>query len=397
MFCSANKLHRIICEQSRRRPRFTDCLFIGNILFLLYFGFLNASAAEAPFLGRDSCSSSGCHGGAGAQQNQSLVWSRQDPHSRAAATLTSARSKRIAQVAQISDPASDRRCTSCHSPWQGLVAELFPASLNASIESISCEVCHGPARDYIRSHTRPDLTRAQKGIDGLRDLTIIYNRANACVACHQILDPALLAAGHPELIFELDGQSSAMPRHWTEPDPQHRLKSWLTGQAAALRESTAQMIQHHKSNSVSTNSFQQFQSLLWIVSRALPDHKTASFFNNSLSSPPSLTVLSNLHRTADALALQTSIQTPAEPIILLQRLSRTADDFKTDQLIPAVHRAERLVLAFDRLSHAAGTQTVASVNQSLQDLFALVQSRPDFKPAKFAAAVETLRKQLPSQ
>lgn len=42
----------------------------------------------------------------------------------------------------------------------------------------------------------------------MRDLRNLYARANACVACHQNVDPEILKAGHPELVFELDRQSN---------------------------------------------------------------------------------------------------------------------------------------------------------------------------------------------
>src|SRR5690606_36199197 len=129
------------------------------------------------------------------------------------------------QLLQIADPTKDARCTSCHAPWQNL--PQLPSGSSASAEAVSCETCHGPAGNYLRSHTRQDLTRAQKALDGLRDLTILYNRANNCVACHQVLDSSLLAAGHPELIFELDGQSAAMPRHWKDGATNTHAAAWL--------------------------------------------------------------------------------------------------------------------------------------------------------------------------
>ena len=61
-------------------------------------------------------------------------------------------------------------------------------------------------------------------------------RATACVACHQNLAPELLKAGHPDLFFELDGQSVAEPKHWKDDDSWSGLREWLTGQAVALRE-----------------------------------------------------------------------------------------------------------------------------------------------------------------
>ena len=62
-------------------------------------------------------------------------------------------------------------------------------------------------------------------------------RANTCVACHQNVDSDILAAGHPELVFELDGQSVAQPKHWTDP-PDTGARAWLVGQAVALRETS---------------------------------------------------------------------------------------------------------------------------------------------------------------
>ena len=69
---------------------------------------------------------------------------------------------------------------------------------------------------------------------GLRDLKHLYVRANSCVACHQTVEPALLAAGHPELLFELDGQAVAEPKHWREKGDWHGPKAWLVGQAVVV-------------------------------------------------------------------------------------------------------------------------------------------------------------------
>src|SRR5690606_19705103 len=58
-----------------------------------------------------------------------------------------------------------------------------------------------------------------------------------CVACHQNIAPELISVGrHPRLIFELDGQTAAQPRHWTESPDNTPAQAWLVGQAVALRE-----------------------------------------------------------------------------------------------------------------------------------------------------------------
>ncbi len=69
----------------------------------------------------------------------------------------------------------------------------------------------------------------------MRDLKSLYVRANTCVACHQNLDSDIAAAGHPALVFELDSQSIAEPKHWRDPED-IGVRAWLTGQAVALRE-----------------------------------------------------------------------------------------------------------------------------------------------------------------
>ncbi|MDB6039794.1 MAG: hypothetical protein JWM99_3635, partial [Verrucomicrobiales bacterium] len=109
----------------------------------------------------------------------------------------------------------------------------------STIDGVSCENCHGRAEPWIRSHTRTDLGHAERTNLGIRDLRDIYVRANKCVACHQNLDGQILAAGHPELIFELDGQAASQPRHWREKLDHGQL--WLEGQAVALREMSWQL------------------------------------------------------------------------------------------------------------------------------------------------------------
>ncbi|HEX7862746.1 MAG TPA: multiheme c-type cytochrome [Verrucomicrobiae bacterium] len=382
------------------RRIFAVSLASSNLLFLPSLFLSTTNAAQPPlsaFTGNASCSSSGCHGGAGAHQNQSLVWTRQDAHARAAATLSTARSKRIAQQLNISDARMDRACTGCHAPMQGLAAELWQpitkTEFNAHTEAVSCESCHGPAKNWIRSHTRPDLTREQKALDGLHDLNVFYNRANACVACHQVIEPNLLAAGHPELIFELDGQTSSMPRHWQETEPT-RVKAWLTGQATALREVTHQVAKQKEAGTISPRTFQQWQSLLWIVSRAQPEHKIAAVGTNALESADRL---KELHKLANELALQTSLATftPADQLAPLRQLTATAPDFAAapngDPI--AITRAERLVIALQRLS--ISTEPKRPIPEAeLQTAFDLIQSRPDFNPEKFRAFLTTLDSRL---
>jgi hypothetical protein len=69
------------------------------------------------------------------------------------------------------------------------------------------------------------------------------SRAEKCLGCHlgdstRSVDHELIAAGHPDLYFELNSFTAVMPSHWKEmdKDPFYDLRLLATGQGVALRE-----------------------------------------------------------------------------------------------------------------------------------------------------------------
>ena len=74
----------------------------------------------------------------------------------------------------------------------------------------------------------------------------------------------------------------------------------------------------------------------------------------------------------------------------LQRLAKTHAEFADAKVPQPTHarRAERLVLALDRLTAPLDKAALAKLEPDLKELFALAQSRPDFAPEKFAKALE---------
>lgn len=185
---------------------------------------------------------SGCHGGAGLDRGAYNIWKRYDPHFNASATLTNGRSKAMARQLGIENAAESQSCTICHSPMH----QLTPAGAAASVEDVkvdsgvSCANCHGPSDKWLLSHTRPDYPKDALARLGMRQLATAYQRANQCVACHQNLSDELVDARHPALVFELDGQLVGEPKHWREEKGFSNAKTWLVGQAVALREAAAQ-------------------------------------------------------------------------------------------------------------------------------------------------------------
>lgn len=359
-------------------------------LLLALFAAASLPAADAParFTGSPTCATSMCHGGAGELRHQTSIWQQQDIHSRTYNTLVNARSAQIAAALKLPDAATSSRCTTCHAPFHDVPKAAFLNEITKAAEGVSCESCHGPAEPWIRAHTRPDFSHRDRVLLGLRELNHLYVRANSCVACHQTVDPALLAAGHPELIFELDGQAVAQPRHWREKGDWHGPKAWLVGQAVALREMSAQI---NREKSPGEKLTAPWAGTLWLLQKldgldsALPGLKSAA--------TPALA-----HPAADTLARRAAELEWSHELTrqTLQRLARTHAEF-ADVKIPRLQqarRAERLVLALDRLTAPLDKATLAKLEPGLKELFALVQSVPDFAPEKFAKTLEAFAKLL---
>ncbi len=353
----------------------TAGVFAAAMIFAA--GAARGADSPAKFLGANSCASSGCHGGGGAKQNQCLVWSLKDFHSqRPTATLTTARSKQIADALEIKDPTADVHCTTCHAPLHDVTENLRGENFKVS-EGVSCESCHGAAENWLRSHTRKDFTRADRTAAGMCDLQNLYVRANTCVACHQNVDNKILKAGHPELIFELDGQSVAEPKHWSAEKNGNGAQAWLVGQAVALREMSWQARREQKIDLRADGLFPIIFRAHQVDDRlpALPDNLTTEQWSDKVASA--------------AASLTWSDDLTKKYLSLLANDSAAFRDGSISQPLQA-RRAERLVLALDRLVVALPElKTNGSVQSALNQLFKRAQSIPDFDPKEFAAALET--------
>lgn len=352
----------------------------------MVFRLAAAQDLEPPvkFLGANSCASSSCHGGGGVNQNQFLVWSLEDFHSqRPVATLATARAKQIADAAGIPDPATDERCTICHAPLRDVPESLRGKNFGVS-EGVSCESCHGPAGNWLRSHTRTDYTRADRTATGMRDLENLYVRAGTCVACHQVISQALLQAGHPELIFELDGQSVAEPKHWSAAKDGNGAQAWFVGQAVALREISWELA---REKSPAENEINRWRGLTWLMDRVCaidPNLPKAPEITNQ----PSPENFGLVQKWGDALAQAAAklAWTDKQSQAALLALANASEDFKTTIPQPVqARRAERLVLALDRLDTPPKN---SPADAELNRLFKQSQSLPDFDPNEFAEALK---------
>jgi hypothetical protein len=347
------------------------------------------------FVGSIGCKSSSCHGGAGPKRSQYITWSQKDFHTKAYAVLLNSRSERIAESLGIGGAQSSARCTVCHSPLQSVAPSRLTRTAQPD-EGVSCETCHGAAGGWLRGHTRPDWTYNTRVAAGMRDLRNLYVRANACVACHQNLPPELLQAGHPDLFFELDGQSVAEPKHWRDEEPWNGLREWLTGQAVALREMSWALASDPQGDELSNA---RWNGLAWLCATAT----SAGSIPSPMSLPPSTpgrSDFTSMQMQADALARRasTSNWSDSSARSLLVALASVDVEFTAqgtaNQLLG--QRAKRLVLALDRLANALNQNRGGrlKVDPELNQLFEDVKTLDAFDASGFASHLQSFRTAL---
>jgi hypothetical protein len=218
------------------------------------------SPADEPhqYTGPGSCSSTTCHGSIAprtdnrVKQNEYSVWIVRDKHSKAYQALTGSVGERMATILKIGKAEEAPKCLACH-------ALDVPASQRARTfdlsEGVSCESCHGPASAWLGHHTERNWTHEQSVQAGMTEMRDVAQRTAKCLSCHlgskeKYVDHEMIAAGHPDLYFELDSFSASMPRHWNEPgepgeaegsDQWYEVREWSTGQAVQLRQSLLQL------------------------------------------------------------------------------------------------------------------------------------------------------------
>jgi hypothetical protein len=380
----------------------TICHPTTGLVALIFLAAATALGADTPakFLGANSCASTGCHGGGGHDQNQFLIWSLKDFHSqRPAATLTTARAKQIADALDIKDATADVRCTTCHAPLQEVPENLRGENFKVS-EGVSCESCHGPAENWLRVHTRHDYTRADRTAAGMRDLQNLYVRANTCVACHQNVDADILKAGHPELIFELDGQSVAEPKHWRAEKNGNGAQAWLVGQAVALREMSWQLA-NQKSESTENQILRWWSSSILLRLAQETDARFPKFdLSPEYYNTRNAAIFSQCQDWSDQFA-HTVAKLDWTPTNTSKCLNLVASGWGFTNwggdVSGKARLAERQVLALDRLVAALPElKNNQPAQAALNQLFKLAQSVPDFDPKQFGDVLQKFSTALAS-
>jgi len=211
------------------------------------------TSGAGKYTGPGSCASTSCHGSIQPRtenrvlQNEYSVWIVKDKHSRAYTALTGNVGERMAGILGLGKAESAPKCLACHALDVPVAQRARTFDLT---EGVSCESCHGPASGWLGPHTERDWPHEKSLTLGMAELRGIAKRTEKCLSCHlgneeKSVDHPMIAAGHPDLYFELDSFSAVMPRHWKEPgepgetagsDPWYDVREWTTGQGVQLRQ-----------------------------------------------------------------------------------------------------------------------------------------------------------------
>ncbi len=213
-------------------------------------------ADASKYTGPGSCSSTSCHGSVKPRaesrifQNEYSIWVVKDKHAKAYDALTGPIGERMARILGLGKSEQATKCLACHS--LDVPAEARAKTFELS-EGVSCESCHGAASAWLGPHTTRSWTHEQSVAAGMYDTRNLARRTEKCLTCHlgtqeKFVDHEMIAAGHPDLYFELDSFSAVMPRHWKMPresapgvpaenDGWAGVREWGVGQAVQLRAS----------------------------------------------------------------------------------------------------------------------------------------------------------------
>ncbi len=240
-----------------KRPIATaaSCAFLALFCGLLRADTKNSSAEPTKYIGPGSCAATSCHGsvkpiaGSRILQTEYSTWILKDKHSRAYQALTGEVGERMARILKLGAKAEESpKCLVCHALFtkpeqRGRQFEIA--------EGVSCENCHGPASGWLGPHTTTGWAHEKSVQLGMAETRNVIRRTEKCLECHlgtreKFVDHEMIAAGHPDLYFELDSFSAVMPRHWKQPREEEPgkpaedaawvgVRDWSVGQAVQLR------------------------------------------------------------------------------------------------------------------------------------------------------------------
>lgn len=416
-------------------------------------GLVLAPLARAADLhqGVASCAGGICHassqplGNSGIRRDEYFIWQQRDPHARATATLGGERSRRIGALLGL-DPQSAPQCLACHAD---AIAPAQRGERWLASDGIGCEVCHGGSERWLAEHSRPGLSLAQKAAMGMTATWQPEVRAALCLDCHQgdashPISHAMMAAGHPPLLFELDTFSTLQPPHYDrDADYAERkggadaARDWAVGQALAADRLLGALAQgqlgqglmpelvyfdceacHHP---LTAGRWQPGRNagtapgtppladapLYWLglwLQVVAPE--AAPEWHRQLVALQASTGQGHPALQAAARTARAQLQERLLPLLrerrldaaqlksLLRAIASTGESVRGRDFLAAQQSAMAALVIGDALAQRGLTPTPAQ-RQATEALYAAVRERERFQPADYQAALRRLRDSLP--
>ena len=420
----------------------------------------NPPAETGKYTGPGSCSSTSCHGSVPPRadsrvfQNEYSIWVVKDKHAKAYAALTGAVGGRMGRILGLGKPEQAAKCLACHAldvPTEAR-AKTFDLS-----EGVSCESCHGPASSWLGPHTTRTWTHEQSVAAGMFDTRNMVRRAEKCLSCHlgtqeHFVDHEMLAAGHPDLYFELDSFSSVMPRHWKTPRENAPgvaaenaawtgVREWGTGQAVQLRAamdriawrargknwpefSELECFACHHALTAPEQSWRQERGYPgrrpgdppWNASRHAVFRELAHQLDDGAAARldgqvaqvakllgqlnPDREAVAAAATSASALAGQIVAKIEAQPydaamaMRLLQRITHDADEISNEGERAAEQAAMALDSLFIAYSHNQSVASAADIRAAINGLFQQLENPSTYNPSDFARQLTKLNSLL---
>jgi Cytochrome c554 and c-prime len=420
---------------------------------------VESSAQEMPkYTGPGSCAAPSCHGGVQARsdtsvlQNEYSTWVVKDKHPHAYEALKSKVAVRMAKALGLPDAVSASRCLACHAV--SAPKEQRSPNFTDIGDGVSCELCHGPASNWLGSHMSGDwkkLSAQQKAATGYVDLHEPTQRAEQCLTCHlgtqdRNVDHELIAAGHPDLYFELASFQQAMPAHWKEKnldkDPWFEVRTFAAAQGMQLSKQLDRVARNattgiwpeyadldcfacHHSLTNAENSWQQERGYAghrpgnppWQLSRFVVlkqvlnevDASSAKSLETSVNQMSASVTALNNNKTAIAAQAKSLADTVAKIAKMLE--SANYDQARASRILKGIagdadyisrqgeRAAEQATMAINATYNAVSAQSRpandAQIRAGIKGLFAQLDNPSAYNAFKFADALKALAGLLP--
>ena len=406
--------------------------------------------ADGEYLGVGSCSSPVCHGavsqrdGTRVLQNEYFTWSEHDAHAGAYDLLTNRQSQRIAANLGLGNAHEADVCLDCH-------ATNVPAAARGERfqidDGVSCEACHGAAKDWIETHDDRGVAHADNVARGLVALDEPVVRAQLCTSCHvaapdRFVTHRIMAAGHPRTGFELDTFSFLQPPHYRIDDDYRERKTasdsatlWAVGQAmSAFRvfEALTDPARNHKggwaeftlfdcfschhemntrtpeaSSRIGLPAVQKSSLLMYLAAMAVVDGARAERAEALLGQVDGALYEGGAKLQQAAVRLRDHVQADAGRLAAWNPTVASLEAVLARVASPkmAVHyrgyadaeqatmAAQALVATIEAKGGGSGPR-FALLGKALEDLFDATESEAGFEMAAFSAALGSLRSAL---